>query len=422
MAATIKIKNSSTAGAVPTSGQLVQGELAVNVTDRRIFTENAAGTVVELGTPSIDDNGNATAITIDSSENVSIGLTSAHGRFSVKNASDPAGVNVVAGLTTYRAANDSRLSMGYCSTPDAFVIGATYDTTGAFKPLVLATSDTERVRITSSGEVIVGGSTSTFAQSGVVTVMGTSGGTAGGGGFLNLYRADTSVSSGNSLGTVSFYGDDTTSNTPTEFASVAAIASGTHAAGDNPTDLVFSTTADNSATVTERVRIDASGNLLVGTTTVGGNGGITLAPNADDGAGRITFDRATTTASSIAIVFENANATSGQISYTNTATTYSTSSDYRLKDVTGSLTGYKERLSALQPKQGSWKVDGSEFRGFLAHEFAESYPSSVSGEKDAVDSDGNPQHQGMQAGSPEVIADLVAYVKELETRLAALEA
>lgn len=50
MAATIKIKNSSTASAVPTSSDLVQGELAVNVTDKRVFTENASGTVVELGT------------------------------------------------------------------------------------------------------------------------------------------------------------------------------------------------------------------------------------------------------------------------------------------------------------------------------------------------------------------------------------
>jgi hypothetical protein len=50
MPATIKIKNSSTASAVPTSSDLVQGELAVNVTDKRVFTENASGTVVELGT------------------------------------------------------------------------------------------------------------------------------------------------------------------------------------------------------------------------------------------------------------------------------------------------------------------------------------------------------------------------------------
>jgi len=50
MANTIITKNSSTASAVPTSGDLVQGELAVNVTDKRLFTENSGGTVVELGT------------------------------------------------------------------------------------------------------------------------------------------------------------------------------------------------------------------------------------------------------------------------------------------------------------------------------------------------------------------------------------
>jgi hypothetical protein len=36
----IVTKNSSTASAVPTTSDLVQGELAVNVTDKRIYTEN----------------------------------------------------------------------------------------------------------------------------------------------------------------------------------------------------------------------------------------------------------------------------------------------------------------------------------------------------------------------------------------------
>ena len=48
--ATIVTKNSSTALAVPTTSDLVQGELAVNVTDKRLFTENAATQIVELGT------------------------------------------------------------------------------------------------------------------------------------------------------------------------------------------------------------------------------------------------------------------------------------------------------------------------------------------------------------------------------------
>ena len=50
MATKIVTKNSSTAASVPTAAQLVQGELAVNVADKRLFTEDNSGTVVELGT------------------------------------------------------------------------------------------------------------------------------------------------------------------------------------------------------------------------------------------------------------------------------------------------------------------------------------------------------------------------------------
>ena len=48
MATTIKIKNSSTSGSVPAAGNLVQGELAVNLADRKIFSKTSGGTVVEL--------------------------------------------------------------------------------------------------------------------------------------------------------------------------------------------------------------------------------------------------------------------------------------------------------------------------------------------------------------------------------------
>jgi len=50
MATKIVTKNSSTASAVPTTSDLVQGELAVNVADKRLFTEDNTGTIVELGT------------------------------------------------------------------------------------------------------------------------------------------------------------------------------------------------------------------------------------------------------------------------------------------------------------------------------------------------------------------------------------
>ena len=78
MAATIKIKNSSTAGAAPTSSDLVQGELAVNVTDKRLYTENSSGTIVELGTnPSVpvtfpDGSASAPSLTNDGDTNTGL--------------------------------------------------------------------------------------------------------------------------------------------------------------------------------------------------------------------------------------------------------------------------------------------------------------------------------------------------------------
>jgi hypothetical protein len=111
----------------------------------------------------------------------------------------------------------------------------------------------------------------------------------------------------------------------------------------------------------------------------------------------------------------------GLISHNDTVTVYGGTSDYRLKDITGVVTDSGTFIDALKPKVGTWKSDGSKFVGFIAHEFAEVSPSSVQGKKDAVDDEGNPKYQGMQASSAEVIANLVAELQSLRKRLAALE-
>ena len=72
MATKIVTKNSSTANAVPAASDLVQGELAVNVADKRLFTEDNGGSIVELGTkPSTID------INAGSIDGTAIGASSA---------------------------------------------------------------------------------------------------------------------------------------------------------------------------------------------------------------------------------------------------------------------------------------------------------------------------------------------------------
>ena len=102
-----------------------------------------------------------------------------------------------------------------------------------------------------------------------------------------------------------------------------------------------------------------------------------------------------------------------------TAVVYNTTSDYRLKNNPQPLTGSGAFIDALKPKTWTWATDGSIGAGFIAHEFAEVSPTSVTGAKDAVDEDGNPKYQGMQASTAEVIANLVAEIQSLRQRLAA---
>lgn len=45
----IKIKQSSVSGNIPTSGQLDQGELALNTADQKMYSKDSNGTVFEIG-------------------------------------------------------------------------------------------------------------------------------------------------------------------------------------------------------------------------------------------------------------------------------------------------------------------------------------------------------------------------------------
>lgn len=124
--------------------------------------------------------------------------------------------------------------------------------------------------------------------------------------------------------------------------------------------------------------------------------------------------------------FQSFNRTGVQIgSVTQSGTTgvlYNTTSDYRLKEFKQTLAGAGERIDALKPTEFVWKSDNTLARGFFAHEFQEVYPDSVTGEKDAVSENGDPKYQVMQAGSAEVIADLVSEIQNLRKRVSALEA
>ena len=166
-----------------------------------------------------------------------------------------------------------------------------------------------------------------------------------------------------------------------------------------------------------------TGNLFVGTTSYTANPTEGVQLNNPTSIGFVAIGHASGTATGNPYAnFAYAGSNIGSIAQTGTtAVLYNTTSDYRLKEITGPLTDSGSFIDALKPKVGTWKADGSKFVGFVAHEFAEVSPLSVAGEKDAVDSDGKPVYQAMQASSAEVIANLVAELQSLRQRVAALE-
>jgi hypothetical protein len=177
---------------------------------------------------------------------------------------------------------------------------------------------------------------------------------------------------------------------------------------------------------TERARIDTSGNLLVGVTSSIGSGsntltGTQLSPNffwlaTNDSA---YIQRPNNTNGNV-LVFLRGSATVGSISVTASATTYATSSDYRLKHDIQPMTGALAKVAALKPVTYKWNADDSQSQGFIAHELQEVVPECVTGEKDAVDADGKPVYQGIDTSF--LVATLTAAIQEQQAIIEQLKA
>jgi hypothetical protein len=314
----------------------------------------------------------------------------------------------------------------------------------------ISNTSTERARIDSSGRLLVGTSSArTLGVSGItpqVLLEGTSGSlstlsavrnsnsSAGPNLVLGKSRSatvggSTVVQDGDELGNLEFYGADGTQLI--YGARIAAQVDGTPGANDMPGRLVFSTTADGASSPTERMRINASGQTLIGKTsdtlstpgwaidggsfigrgqlTCGSSGAPILRLNHTGGAGTEYVVESWKNGTQV-----------GSISVTASATSYNTSSDYRLKENVTLLTGATDRLKQIPVHRFNFIADpDTVVDGFLAHEAQAVVPECITGTKDEVDDDGNPVYQGIDQSK--LVPLLTAALQEAIGRIETLE-
>jgi hypothetical protein len=284
------------------------------------------------------------------------------------------------------------------------------------------TDGTTRATVDSSGRVLAG--TSSTSENCRLVVSGRSAsGTDQGVVFIQRGSSGPGVvANGSGIGEIIFSDSD-----GNQAARIDCLADATWGAGGNdyPGRLTFSTTADGASSPTERMRIRNNGRMLfgqqvfdngllnVGNYTNGDKYGIEMRPSADN-ATPFAFDNA-------------AGTLVGSISTTSSATSYNTSSDYRLKENIVPLTGAADRLNQLQVHRFNFIADpDTTVDGFIAHEAQAIVPECVTGEKDAVDDEGNPVYQGIDQSKlvpllTAALQEALAKIETLETKVAALE-
>jgi hypothetical protein len=345
---------------------------------------------------------NSEALRVDSSGRLGIGSTGPLTIFDVKPSTNRH--IVFSASSTY--ANNAVVGVDDAGAEIALGIGGS--------PIQFITGLNERARIDSSGRLLVGTSTA-LGTNNSVTIKGTA--SSNPSIFFGRNENASGITAGEGLGFLEFGSGDGGIG-----AQIEAEADGTWSSvSDCPSRLVFSTTADGAPSPTEAMRITSDARVLFGTTGTP-SASVTGAAFTPQTNGRMSFFSSTSsTASQKHVLFFNPNGEVGSISTNASATAYTTSSDYRLKENIIPLTGASERVLQLKPSRFNFIADpDTQVDGFIAHEAQAVVPECVIGAKDEVDEDGNPAYQGIDQSK--LVPLLTAALQEAIERIETLEA
>ncbi len=307
--------------------------------------------------------------------------------FSDKTASENFGLNIFSD-------NASNASINFGDEQLANAGRIVYDHNGNANTMAFYTSAAERMRIDSSGNVGINGTPS--ASDGVFKLI-----QIGGANKYATFGAQANGGFAALMGSNFYYNGGWKR---TDAGRVTKIETGPDSSSEELFSFQYAGdgAADSAISWSEAMRIDSSGNLLVGTTDstlVGrpdtarlcvdnenGEDCIQIRGSGSDHLNIASWVPVTGNAYHIGFGSGTSSYTEhGVISTNGSTTTYSTTSDHRLKENVVDLEGATERLKQLRPKRFNFIVNPNTILdGFLAHEAQVVVPEAVTGTKDAM--------------------------------------
>ena len=342
---------------------------STNATDLAFQTRAGDGTIAE-------------AMRIDSSGKVYIGTSTDSGNLLTIHGSDAAAIFQ---SSTTGTGSSNGFTIGNNGAVNSFLWN--YEN-GVMQ---FATNNTERMRIDSSGNLLVGKTTTSFSTAGSRLVAN------GRGQFVVDGGAPIEMNRLSSDGTMILFqqAGSTDGSIGTQSGGIylgtedAGIFFNHHGGGS--LDAIFPFDVGSNTTYNGHVDIGGSVNRfktmhLSGNIHMGAN-----SPSSSDSGvlieavGRIKFSRGSGTGGFSHCTFINGNGTVGTIQTSGHATSYNTSSDYRLKENIKDVTDGITRVKQLEPKRFNFIDDAdTTVDGFLAHEVSSVVPEAVTGTKDAM--------------------------------------
>jgi len=413
----ILLYSSSTASAAPAVGNLTNStlgsELAINITDGKLFFKDNTNAIQVIGWKVVPTTAGGTGL-----------ISYSQGDLLYYNS----GTTLIA-LTKSTTATRYLSNTGSNNNPAWAQIDLSNGVAGT---LPVGNGGTGTATVFTAGSVIFAGASGVYSQDNASLFFDNTNDRLGIGtttpnqklqvtgsnntGFAGATLQNSNASSG--LAGVQFSSDTTYSK-----SAIAQVRENANGVGSLVFYVDSVTDAADWSAGDEKMRIDAVGNLLVGTGTVIQSGMLSVAGAICSQTASAGFSANLTTSSGDQFYFRtNSGANlAGYITCPTASTTsYLSVSDYRLKENVTPMTGALAKVAQLNPCTYTWKTDGLQGQGFIAHELQSVVPGCVVGKKDAVDNEGKPKYQGVDTSF--LVATLVAAIQEQQALITQLQA